>query len=219
MDRAALWHRRTPRSAASSGARGRSRNASASTCTAALEHEVARPPQVQQTAATLYLTAVRQPCRRRPERLDGGGDEQHGHDAVHEHDAVARGLDERLRPRRVGLAPATRARSAAPRRPTARSPSARTTRASRRTNRTSTTDRAPSDSRRPPRQTRRCRRERTGCRCPRRDRRRNIGRQRRCCCGCSSRTSSSRSPPSRSAPDRIVRLANTSPRTRRPSPS
>ena len=157
----------------------------------------------QQTAATLYLTAVGSQVADDQNASTAAATSSMADDAVHEHDRC------RARPSRAtasastALATGARARSATPPLRRSRSPSARTPNASRRMNRTSMTGRARSDIRRPPRQTRRCRRERTGCRCRRTVRRRSIGTTRRCCCGCSSPNIIQSVVAVRSAPDRI----------------
>ena len=85
-------------------------------------------------------------------------------------------------------------------------------------NRTWPTGLAPSGIRRGRRRTRRCRRERTASPGRQTVRRRSIGTPHSRCCGCRSRTSSSRSTPCASGRSKR-RTRSTSPRRMRPSPS
>ena len=154
----------------------------------------------QHAAPTRELDLGRNPARRRPERLERGGDGEHRGDPVDDDDRAARGLLERGEPG----ASAGRQERVAEREPGRAGEddcrSARTRRASPRTNRSSRRSRAASRSRRRCPRARRSRRGRRGCRCRRRGRPRSTGTRCRCCWRCRSRTSAQ----SESAPRRPI---------------
>src|SRR6185437_16973519 len=91
----ARWHRRTPRSAASKFARGRSRTANASTRTAALHGEVRNHTHPTQRRDTV-LHGGRHPGGRGPEGFNSRSNQQESEHSVDNHGQFLRGLDQRL---------------------------------------------------------------------------------------------------------------------------